>query len=638
MVSDKLIKITSVSLLGIGLLFIAAITQIDYNTQIKNQPVLTVTGAPYNAKGNGTADDTVAIQAAVTAVCALGNVTLVWPHGIYSMTHGITVTGCNDVIFDGQGSKLFVPNDIVDTSYLASWPTFGKDSFFRILNSNNITIQNFNMDQNLPNRTAHIGGESANSCLLIAGSNNVYIQHNILKNCMTDGVLIVKDGSAVTNTNIWITNNTIPAARRNGISVVAATHWRILSNIISLTGTIQGTLPKSGIDVEPDQVAFDTTDGLIDANTFTSDAGNGILVTGLASKDLGISHNHVSNEAAAGIRLDDTGVGSVGVNVLVGPGNIVREDTTDGMLIRGQMANSIWGNTLCDNGSEGLSLWEVKNILVSNNEVCRNLQGGIGVGSVTWGFNFKSAILQNNNIHDNGSAQAIIDGVSFGIDAYSTDATSILILYSNTLQGASGTFQRGSRMYGGTAIATEYATNIGVENGNVTWAGNWLHNLLNSVLINDPQYITLLAIRNGISQAAYNLQELQSVNGTVGVANRVIANGYIDQRYYRLSDSVQMGHISYNGSGASGFQNFGIMSDGADSFVLGTANNVPVTFYTNSLIRGSILGNGHWLIGTATDSGAIIYRCLTAGTLAAGTLTSVSTGCGTSVDTGLRTP
>jgi len=68
------------TILGVGF-----ITQIDWNTQIKNKPFYSVKDAPFFAKGDGITDDTAAIQAALTAAgtrCGL----VYFPHGTYMMS------------------------------------------------------------------------------------------------------------------------------------------------------------------------------------------------------------------------------------------------------------------------------------------------------------------------------------------------------------------------------------------------------------------------------------------------------------------------------------------------------------------------------------------------------------------------
>ena len=57
----------------------------------------------YGAKGDGATDDTVAVQAAVTAAVANGNHELYFPHGIYKVT---ALTGVSTLTFVGDNSSF----------------------------------------------------------------------------------------------------------------------------------------------------------------------------------------------------------------------------------------------------------------------------------------------------------------------------------------------------------------------------------------------------------------------------------------------------------------------------------------------------------------------------------------------------
>jgi hypothetical protein len=67
----------------------------------KDIAVLSVKEAPFNAKGNGSANDTAAIEAAIAAALALGGAVIVFPPGTY-LTDPIKWTGDN-VVLQGRG-------------------------------------------------------------------------------------------------------------------------------------------------------------------------------------------------------------------------------------------------------------------------------------------------------------------------------------------------------------------------------------------------------------------------------------------------------------------------------------------------------------------------------------------------------
>lgn len=88
-----------------------AATQLDYVKQIANKPTRDVRA--YGAKGNGSTDDTTAIQAAITATCAAGGGTVFFPSGVYKTTATITIS-CNSagpanimLLGSGQGNTRF---------------------------------------------------------------------------------------------------------------------------------------------------------------------------------------------------------------------------------------------------------------------------------------------------------------------------------------------------------------------------------------------------------------------------------------------------------------------------------------------------------------------------------------------------
>src|SRR5581483_10933067 len=116
--------------------------------------------------------------------------------------------------------------------------------------------------------------ESENSLLLIAGSRTVTVTHCLLREGMTDGILIVPDAAHTVNLNVWILENRIFANRRNNISGTGQFGLHILSNRIENAGSLQGTAPRSGIDIEPyDLLGQPSNDVHIERNTVTGSQG-----------------------------------------------------------------------------------------------------------------------------------------------------------------------------------------------------------------------------------------------------------------------------------------------------------------------------------------------------------------------------
>lgn len=72
---------------------------------------ISVKDAPYSAKGDGTTDDTAAIQSAVNAIVAAGGGELVFPAGTYKQGP-VTLTNAVGVTISGDGATILVTGDM----------------------------------------------------------------------------------------------------------------------------------------------------------------------------------------------------------------------------------------------------------------------------------------------------------------------------------------------------------------------------------------------------------------------------------------------------------------------------------------------------------------------------------------------
>lgn len=137
---------------------IAATSMIDYNSQIKNIPVISVRQSPYFAKGNGTSDDTAAISSAATAACS-SHSTLLFPAG-YTFLLGTIVStnpilpSCSNLHMTGYGATIKIKGSA--GSFYSIWGTVGTAL-------SNVTIEGLTIDYN-----------SANNPLISDGDLNTY--------------------------------------------------------------------------------------------------------------------------------------------------------------------------------------------------------------------------------------------------------------------------------------------------------------------------------------------------------------------------------------------------------------------------------------------------------------------------------
>jgi len=255
----------------------------------------------FGAVGNGVADDTAAIQAAVDAASSdKGNVVI--PAGTY-MINALQSIQLKDHI------NLYM----TDQTILKAIPNQAR--FYVVL-----TIQNVSQVQVFGgviqgDRNEHLGTSGQwGTGVQISGAKNVLIQGTRCDNCWGDGFYI---GTEVfTGPNTWKALNAVPeniqlvdvAAdnnRRQGISLIAGRNVEIIRPVLLNTN---GQDPEGGLDIEPNKVT-DVIDSIavVDAETGGNHgAGIQIFLSRLAGADTPVSiqiTNHHDNGSKWGLNV-----------------------------------------------------------------------------------------------------------------------------------------------------------------------------------------------------------------------------------------------------------------------------------------------------------------------------------------------
>ncbi|MFA6003657.1 MAG: right-handed parallel beta-helix repeat-containing protein, partial [Elusimicrobiota bacterium] len=302
---------------------------------------LNVKNAPYNAKGDGSTDDTAAIQAAINAVAAGGTVYV--PDGIYMI---------NSVVSSSRG-LLLKSNMTLQLSagaVLRAIPTSASNYAVVIVNgSSNVNITGAGAIQG--ERAGHIGtsGEWGMAVQLSGSAQNVRVEGITVKDCWGDGIYIA-GASSVTVHNIIADNN-----RRQGLSLVSGDAIAVTSSVFKNTN---GTAPAFGIDVEPN-AGTPVSNVRIESCTFTNNIGGGISIGG--------------NDTVTNVLVNN--------NILSGNGNFVYVDGYNvpaGIDVAGASAGiQITNNTIANNYYNGIFLanWLTlpTNITIAGNTITGTL-------------------------------------------------------------------------------------------------------------------------------------------------------------------------------------------------------------------------------------------------------------------------
>jgi hypothetical protein len=227
-------------------------TMYDGTLRDQGGAVFNVRSSAYGAVGNGVANDTAAIQAAVTAAAAVRGTVLI-PPGIYMVT---TITLAPGITVSGYGATLKRPANQPNGTRTLSMPINGLGSWTGTTDSDLLTIEGLTIDGNSANQgpyreydlqQAHLIFLSANvdSAASNAGRLRANLRDLVLRNSVADGIqLYVHVDAQITNVradNCW----------RGGLGISGG-HTRVQVQNFATTGAVDVT----GIDVEVDGTGY----------------------------------------------------------------------------------------------------------------------------------------------------------------------------------------------------------------------------------------------------------------------------------------------------------------------------------------------------------------------------------------------
>ncbi|WLT30175.1 right-handed parallel beta-helix repeat-containing protein [Geothrix sp. PMB-07] len=327
--------------------------------------VVNVRDSAYGAKGDGTTDDTAAIQKAVNAVSGTGGTVLI-PDGTYMInavkqnSSGIRL-GSNMTLSLSAGAVLkAIPNSAGTYAIVAI-------SFASKVNVVGGTL--------LGDRSAHSGtsGEWGMG-LSINNSDQVVIQGVTAKECWGDGFYITDLCSNVTLCNVTADHN-----RRQGLSVTSVNGLVVKNSVFKNT---QGTAPECGIDVEPN--GGQTCNNIhISECIFSGNAGGGIQ-QGASEADMSytfatntiIENNEVFGNGGSSYKDGGIAFSCCDSNII--RNNYIHDNLDNGIKTYGQATKlTITGNRVMNNKGDGMLLTGCSGAVVTDNTVTGNAGTGI---------------------------------------------------------------------------------------------------------------------------------------------------------------------------------------------------------------------------------------------------------------------
>ncbi|HKT29559.1 right-handed parallel beta-helix repeat-containing protein [Dyella sp.] len=258
------------------------------------------------AKGDGVHDDTHAIQSAIDSLPAKGGTVLV-PKGTYM------IDAMRSINLRSNMTLQLAPD-----ATIAALPNSSQRSYMiKVWNVNNVNITGGTI---IGEREGHTGaGGEWGYGINIQASNHVHVSDVHIAHCWGDGMWIGALGkapNAVPSTDVSVDNVVSTENRRQGLSIGPVNGVTITNSTFSNT---HGTMPQSGIDIEP-QTQGQANNITIDHCNLIDNRGSGLEIHSNVS-NVTVKNSTITNNYGYGVLTVDAATQvTLNANTMTGNG------------------------------------------------------------------------------------------------------------------------------------------------------------------------------------------------------------------------------------------------------------------------------------------------------------------------------
>jgi len=391
----------------------------------------------FGAMGDGVTDDTVAIQAALTAVPSTGGKVYV-PAGVYIVSAACWIKSNTHVYGDGidvtiikrkANSLSATVNPNYDYNKILTTGSAVGAPYTNASSGTSITVTDMTLDGNYTNQSltsisngadgfgmSHTIGSDSGGCV-----DGITLQRIKVQNVMQDGISLHNCKNVLVDSCVtYKTGQTTAITSKNGISLGGgptdlSNGWCktaiVTNNRISYSGANSGSSPAA------EGIVNSIWDDVVISGNDISHVEYGIEITNTTptytNYGLVISNNIIHD-------LTDTGYAGIGITLgrsasyltkgMVISGNVIHNTNFNGMVLGFVNGSSVTGNTLYKTNlvSDGTYFCGI-DITNSTEVACSgNSIQFVGAANAVYGIRFLlvtgSLIANNTIINDNGSA------------------------------------------------------------------------------------------------------------------------------------------------------------------------------------------------------------------------------------------
>jgi len=233
--------------------------------------------------------------------------------------------------------------------------------------------------------------------IYVHGGKNITIENMKIRKCIGDCIFLGSVGLLGVDPNydcprlISIRNCSLDGARRNNISITAGEGVFVDNNEITNAGTVMGTTPKAGIDIEgygEDDIDYEEPRKVvIRGNVFRGNAESSVL--NYTGYEVVIDGNHSDNTLSYGC----------GTDTIISNNVLVRTDKAKTAIKGEKVSNGFDGNNAAITGntikgfSSGIDA-RGKDVVVTGNAVS-HLGEGTGIGA----WEAENVLIADNVVH-----------------------------------------------------------------------------------------------------------------------------------------------------------------------------------------------------------------------------------------------
>jgi hypothetical protein len=211
-------------------------------------------------------------------------------NGVDKLTVEIT-EGDYNVTFPANNSSLLELNNntdlIVNGNINVNTNNYPRYNVILVSNVTNVTVTGTGVlkgdcDTHIPNPSG--GADELGMGIKVGGGKNISISGVTIKNMWGDGIYVtagyypIPEGVDGDSKNVLIENIITDSNRRNNVTFESSVNVTIKNSVIKNAGTINGTAPKYGIDIEP-IANFNISNITIDSCSFSGNVEGAILTT-----------------------------------------------------------------------------------------------------------------------------------------------------------------------------------------------------------------------------------------------------------------------------------------------------------------------------------------------------------------------